>query len=99
MLTGGSYDVDVPAMHIERHEWDIHALWPGTSGARVTKAVRVRTAPHPPGRRGRGHRSPAPPGGSTRRHDTGNSVRLDAIDLGFHGVAASAVVDTIPPHP
>ncbi len=30
-----SYGVDVPFMSFYVHEWDIHALWPGTGGSRV----------------------------------------------------------------
>jgi hypothetical protein len=33
---GRGYDVDVPAMSLELHEWDIHALCSGTGDARVT---------------------------------------------------------------
>jgi hypothetical protein len=29
------YDVNVPAMSLELHEWDIHALWLGTDETNV----------------------------------------------------------------
>jgi hypothetical protein len=41
-----SYDVDVPAMLFQLHEWDIHALCFGTGGAKVTEVCsRVRVLP------------------------------------------------------
>ena len=39
------YGVDVPAMSFQLHEWDIHALCPGTGGAVVTEEYLMRLEP------------------------------------------------------
>src|SRR5215467_596286 len=89
-----SYDMDVPAMHLEQHERGIHAVRRGTGSARVTGAWTGSPGPRvrPPGlRRADRIRGPGPRRG--RRVAAGTcSTRRRALPAtpGWAGSRAAA---------